>query len=175
MQASGVMDQVFELRRRSTRGFTLVETLIAVAIVGLLAATALPVYQGAIAKAQRVALAADMTEFYSAFMRYHIDRGRFPADSGIGAFDTTTLSPLSTSGYFGGVESLTSKLTEGRILFYWAPDWNGPDADFVVVAASAAQPDVFVYAMHYEFGGFFAYDGVYLFVNGQLVRADGKS
>lgn len=157
------------------RGFTLVETLISVAIVGLLAATAIPVYQGAIAKAQRVALAADMTEFYSAFMRYHIDRGRFPADSGVGAFDTTTLSPLTTTGYFGGGESLKHKLTNGRVLFYWAPDWNGPDADFIVIASSTLEPNVYVYAMHYEFGGFFAYDGVYLLIDGQLVRSDGRS
>ena len=151
------------------------ETLLALAIVGLLAATAIPVYQGATAKAQRMALAADMTELYSAFMRYNIDHGRFPTDSGAGAFNTSTVSPLTTEGYFRSVESLQRKLTNNRILFYWAPDWNGPDSDFIVLATSASEPNVYVYAMHYDFGGVFAYDGVYFLIDGQLVRSDGKT
>jgi prepilin-type N-terminal cleavage/methylation domain-containing protein len=159
----------------SSRGFTLIEVLLCVAIVGLLAATAIPVYQGAIAKARRAALAADLHELYSAFMRYSVDHGRFPTDSGLGGLDTTTLSPLSTGGYFDNVKSLQNRLTNKRILFYWAPDWNGPDADFIVIATPVDQPNVMVYAMHYGINGAFGYDGVYFLINGQLVRSDGKS
>jgi len=157
-----------------SRGFTLMETLLSLAIVGLLAAIAIPVYQGAITKSRHAALAADLHELYSAFMRYSVDHGRFPTDSGIGGLDTATLSPLSTLGYFGNVESFKGRLTNQRILFYWAPDWNGPDADFIVIASPVEQPDVLVYAMHYGIDGSFGYDGVYFLINGQLVRSDGK-
>jgi len=156
------------------RGFTIVETLIVVAIIGLIAATAIPIYQGATVKAQRMALAGDMRELYSAFMRYNVDHGRFPRDTGVGALNTRTLSPLSTGGYFGSAQGLTVKTKDGRMLFYWAPDWEGPDSDFII-ARSKVDPNVWVYAMHYDFGGLFAYDGVYLLLNGVLVRADGKA
>jgi len=158
--------------RGDARGFTIVELLIVLLIVGLLAAIAIPIYQGAIAKAERLALAADVRELYSAFMRYHIDQGRFPADTGAGVLNVATLSPLATAGYFSGAKALNDKLDGNQLLFYWAPDWNGPDADFIAIGRSAAQPDVLVYAMHYDIAGLVAYDGVYFLRGGQFVRAD---
>jgi prepilin-type N-terminal cleavage/methylation domain-containing protein len=175
MVARAVTGRLPGTRWTSPRGFTLIETLLSLAIVGLLAAIAIPIYQGAIAKARHAALAADLHELYSAFMRYSIDHGRFPSDSGEDGLDTTTLSPLSTLGYFGDVKSLEDRLTNQRILFYWAPDWNGPDADFIVIASPVDQPNVLVYAMHYGISGSFGYDGVYFLIDGQLVRADGRS
>lgn len=159
-------------RRSDARGFTIVELLVSLVIVGLLAAIAIPIYQGAIDKAERLALAADIRELYSAFMRYHIDQGRFPSDTGAGVLDLATLSPLATGGYFSGVTALNDKLSGNQLLFYWAPDWEGPDSDFIAIGRSARQPDVLVYAMHYDFGGLFAYDGVYFLRDGQFVRAD---
>jgi prepilin-type N-terminal cleavage/methylation domain-containing protein len=156
-------------------GFTLIETLICVAIIGLLAATAIPIYQGAMAKAHRAALAADMHELYSAFMRYHVDSGRFPDDVGGTAFNLDTIAPLSSSGYFRGTDALKGKMMNNRMWFYWAPDWEGPNSDFIAIARSTIDPSVYVYAMHYDFEDEFAYDGVYMLVNGQLVRADGKA
>ena len=161
-------------RWASPRGFTLIETLLSLTIVGLLAAIAIPVSQRAITKARHAALAADLHELYSAFMRYSVDHGRFPSDSGDGALDTATLSPLSSLGYFGNVEGLKARLTDQHILFYWAPDWNGPDADFIAIASPVDQPDVLVYAMHYGINHSIGYDGVYFLINGQLVRADAK-
>ena len=161
--------------RRSERGITLFELLMVCGIIGLLAAMAAPMYQHAVAKARRVALAGEFTELYSAFMRYHVDYGKFPADTGGGALDTTTLAPLSTSGYFSHAQSINDKLQNHQMMFYWAPDWEGPNSDFIIVGRSAVDPTVLVYAMHYDFAGVFAYDGVYLVVNGVLVRADGRS
>jgi prepilin-type N-terminal cleavage/methylation domain-containing protein len=163
------------VRKNGERGFTLIEVLIVVAIIGLLTATAVPVYRDAQAKAQRAALAGDMKELYSAFMRYHVDRGGFPSDSGAGAFNITTLNPLANSGYFPSVDGLKSKTYDNRMYWYWAPDWEGPNSDFIVIARSKVDPNVWVYAMHYDLLGLFAYDGVYLLLDGQLVRADGRA
>ena len=160
--------------RGDARGFTLIELLVVLLIVGLLAAIAIPVYQGAIAKAERMALAADVRELYSAFMRYHIDQGRFPADAGAGVLNVATLSPLTSSGYFSGAKALTDKLAGNQLLLYWAPDLNGPDADFIAIGRSASQPNVLVYAMHYEFPGLVSYDGVYFLRGGQFIRVDEK-
>ncbi|HJQ96664.1 MAG TPA: hypothetical protein VJ826_00045 [Candidatus Polarisedimenticolaceae bacterium] len=161
--------------RRSERGITIFELLIVCGIIGLLAGMAVPIYQNALAKARRVALAGQFTELYSAFMRYHVDYGQFPSDIGGGALNTSTLAPLSTSGYFAHAQAINDALQGHRAIFYWAPDWEGPNSDFIIVGRSAADPTVLVYAMHYDFAGVFAYDGVYLVVNGVLVRADGRT
>ncbi len=161
--------------RSSERGITIFELLICCGIIGLIAAIAAPIYQNAMMKARRVALAGDFTELYSSFMRYHIDYGRFPTDSGAGALVAGTLAPLSTGGYYTHAQSFNSKLQGNQVVFYWAPDWNGPDANFVIAGRSAVDPTVMVYAMHYGFGGLIDYDGVYLLVNGNFVRADGRS
>ena len=161
--------------RSSERGITIFELLICCGIIGLIAAIAAPIYQNAMMKARRVALAGDFTELYSSFMRYHIDFGRFPTDSGAGALVVGTLAPLSSGGYYTHAQSLNSKLQNNQVVFYWAPDWNGPDANFVIAGRSRVDPTVMVYAMHYGFGGLIDYDGVYLLVNGNFVRADGRS
>lgn len=163
------------MTRDRESGFTLIELLVSLAIIGLLAATAIPVYQNAIAKAQRAALVADMSQVYSAFIRYHADHGQFPADSGAGALDIATLAPLATSGYYAAASTLNSKLHQGHAWWYWAPDWNGPNADFILIGRSKSDPEMYVYAMHYGFDGFSGYEGVYVWHNGVLTRADGTS
>ena len=168
------MDRHGTARSVSERGFTIVETMISLLIVGLLASIAIPMYQGATGKAQRAALAGDMHELYSAFMRYQVDYGQFPSDMGSGSLNVTTLSPLSTGGYFRSVTGLLGKTADNRMYFYWAPDWEGPNSDFLLIARSKVDPNVWVYAMHYTFGGLFAYDGVYLLLDGHLVRIDGQ-
>ena len=68
-------------QRKNTAGFTLIELMIVVAIVGVLAAIAVPSYSAYVAKANRAAArgqleqaAQYMQRFYAANDRYNIDR-----------------------------------------------------------------------------------------------------
>jgi hypothetical protein len=115
---------------------------------------------------------ADMNTLYKAFLSYRFDHDKFPTDSGAGALNTKTFEPLASGGYFTGAVGLDRKLLSGRAIFYFAPDWDGRDSDFILVAQSAIDRDMVVYVMSYDFGGWFGYDGVYVLKDGTFVRAD---
>jgi type IV pilus assembly protein PilE len=57
--------------RKSMSGFTLIELMIVVAIIGILAAIAIPQYQDYIIRSRKVAAQADLTTFAQAFERYY--------------------------------------------------------------------------------------------------------
>ena len=157
--------------RGTQGGFTLIEVMLVVAIIGLLAALAIPLFDQAITKSRRASLAADAHDLYTALMRYHADHGAFPAEGG---FDLHTLSPLSDQGYFSTAESFTQKMTDDELMYYEALDVNGPDTELVAAFEAKADPDIRVLMLHTGVTGEWL-DGVYLIVDGRLVRADGAS
>ncbi|ENV5053238.1 pilin [Neisseria gonorrhoeae] len=64
------------------KGFTLIELMIVIAIVGILAAVALPAYQDYTARAQ-VSEAILLAEGQkSAVTEYYLNNGKWPADNG---------------------------------------------------------------------------------------------
>ncbi|PHV11430.1 type IV pilin protein [Chitinimonas sp. BJB300] len=57
--------------RRAENGFTLIELMIVVAIIGVLAAIAIPQYQSYIIRSRKVAAQADLTTYAQALERYY--------------------------------------------------------------------------------------------------------
>lgn len=162
-------------RQQSQGGFTLLELLVVVAIVGLLAATAIPIYQNALNKSRRMALAADLNALHTAFTRYYADHGKFPSDTGGDKLDLATLSPLSTGGYFEQVGTLMNRLQDNQIHSYVALDISGTDSNFVLATILAEEPDLWAYIVSLDWGGALGisgYEGVYFWDGAKLMRPD---
>jgi len=64
--------------RNSGSGFTLIELLIVIGVVGVLAAVAMPYYQGHIIKARLTEVESTMATLKSAVSNYHQDTESFP-------------------------------------------------------------------------------------------------
>jgi type IV pilus assembly protein PilA len=126
--------------RRGTKGFTLIELLIVVAIIGILAAIAIPAYTGYTAKAKVAGVVHSMGAIKNALAAYYTEAGGVPgtlADVtaikntlGIevaeqyATFDVTagaiTATITNISGLTGGTISLTPNW--GTKLWTWAVD-----------------------------------------------------
>ena len=76
------------MRATYKSGFTLVEIMIVVVIIGLLAAMALPAFKRARESSQNTRFANDVRVFASAIETFTTEKGVYPEDSGSGAFPT---------------------------------------------------------------------------------------
>ncbi len=130
---------------RSGAGYTMVELLMVVAIIGLVAAIVVPLYTGLIDKSHRSTLVHDAGELHRAFMRYNVDQGVFPS---VASFNLHTLTPLSSDGYFRNVESFRHKLFNTEIQNYDSPNIGGADTQFWATINSAREPGFVLLIAH---------------------------
>jgi general secretion pathway protein G len=75
------------------RGFTLIELIVVVAIIGILATIAVPAMRTAPQRARESALKEDLFTLRSCLDQFHADRGRYP----------TSLDELVSMGYLRSV------------------------------------------------------------------------
>src|SRR4051812_24593013 len=102
-----------------SRGFTLVEIMIVVVIIGLLAAIAIPAFQRVRQRSITSRYINDFRQFESAFQRYASETGGWPAAGALGTI------PAGMTGYLP--ESFTSSSPMGGNY-----QWSGPSANVVL-------------------------------------------
>ncbi len=67
-------------RTMTRRGFTLIEMLVVLSVIGLLLSIAAPSYLGHVDRARDLALKQDLKTIRDSIDKFHADRGRDPTD-----------------------------------------------------------------------------------------------
>ena len=90
-------------RRRLEEGFTLIEIMVVILILGLLATIVVQSLRGATDKAKVTKAEADISEIKTALDRYYLDNGYYPtSDQGLPALVTAPTSGQIPSNYEDG-------------------------------------------------------------------------
>jgi general secretion pathway protein G len=90
------MERSIEIGRRGTGGsdgFTLIELMIVVSIIGILATLAVPSYQSSVVKAKEAALRQDLSTLRDVLDQHKADQGKYPM----------SLAALVSAGYLRGM------------------------------------------------------------------------
>jgi len=93
------------MKKENKKGFTLVELLVVVLIIGILAAVAVPQYQLAVNKARFASLRSTAEPLIKAAQAYHLENGTWPSKFDElavelpGGFTIKTVGTNSTCGY----------------------------------------------------------------------------
>jgi len=97
-------------KRRASRGFTLLELMVVVVIIGVLAALIAPNVIHRAAEAKVTAAKTDITSIMGALKLYKLDNGRYPTSD-------------------QGLDALVSKPTTGPVSNGWKPELDKLNKD----------------------------------------------
>ena len=115
----------FGLARRSERGFTLIEMMVVIAIIGGLVALIISRYTHPLAVGQAGAIQMELKQIATALDTYNVDKGAYPA--------TGAVAPALFGGASNQYMNNTPTTTGGVGYAYTAP---AAGADYLVCTAS---------------------------------------
>ena len=97
--------------KQASKGFTLIELMIVVAIVGILASIALPAYQDSVRKSKRATAQGDLMSFANAMERYFTTNGVYTDATAATVYTATSPSDGGTANYNLSVVAGTTTFT----------------------------------------------------------------
>lgn len=109
---------------RREKGFTLIELLIVVAIIGIIAAIAVPNLLTAIQRSKRSRTAADLRAIGTALGSYQVDNNMFPLKTTASTFNTIAFQTVELSGMTTAYYEGSAKDGWGT-LYYYSSDGAG--------------------------------------------------
>ncbi|MCB1675681.1 MAG: pilin [Halioglobus sp.] len=102
---------------KTQQGFTLIELMIVIAIVGILAAIALPAYQDYTVRSKMSEPLAALAEAKTSISEYYASQGRWPDDAAQAGINTNPDKPIVASLYYesSGGAVITASIKAGVI------------------------------------------------------------
>ena len=120
---------------KACQGFTLIELMIVIAIIGIITAIAIPNFISYRRKARIAGAAADIKNFEKGFIAYALDEGEFPDDSHIVLPDLPTMADYINPDVWGKTTALGGT-------YNWEGLDSYPYAGISIFEANAPQRDL---------------------------------
>ena len=126
--------------RHAARGFTLIEIMVVVVIIGLLAAFILPNVFGNVEKAQIAKVKGDIQGIETALTMYKLDNFKYPStDLGLAALVQRPNDPTVRNWREGGYIKRISKDPWGNPYQYLYPGLHGQEYDLYSFGADSQE------------------------------------
>jgi general secretion pathway protein G len=126
--------------RHAARGFTLIEIMVVVVIIGLLAAFILPNVFGNVIKAQIAKVKGDIQGIETALTMYKLDNYKYPStDLGLAALVQRPNDPTVRNWREGGYIKRVSKDPWGNQYQYVFPGTHGQEYDLYSFGADGQE------------------------------------
>ncbi len=124
--------------RGRAAGFTLIEIMVVVVILGILAALVLPNVMGRIGQAQSTKVKADLQGYETALSLFKLDNFKYPTtDQGLDSLVTQPADPSIRNWKPGGYIRALKKDPWGNSYQYVYPGTHGTEYDLFTLGADA--------------------------------------